>query len=132
MCELGGGDFQGLLAELQDFSSLCGFRGLCVELLGNFLERVFLEGGQGSGAGARKAMAHPPDRDLVAALLHFVSQRASFASFGCGTRSCAWSRSWQSSDRCPFSASLSLMEMVERWEWCSAGASCDPGSGLAA
>ena len=41
-------------------------------------------GGQGSGAKARNAMDHPPARDLVAALLHFVSHRASFASFGGG------------------------------------------------
>ena len=55
----------------------------------NFCETLWnvssWRGGQGSGAKARNAMDHPPARDLMAALLHFVSHRASFASFGGGS-----------------------------------------------
>ena len=42
--ELGGGDFCGLLAEGEEFISLCCFGGLRVELLGHFLKGVFVEG----------------------------------------------------------------------------------------
>ena len=104
-----------------------------MEFGGDFLESGLVErGGQGSGASARNAMDHPPARERVAALLHLVSQRDSLFSFGGGTRSWAWSKSWQSSDHWPLSASWSRMEIVERCEWCSLGDSDEPGSGLAA
>ena len=53
-----------------------------MEFLGDFVESVFMKGRARVRSQSSERMDHPPARDLVVALLHFVSQRASLDSLG--------------------------------------------------